>query len=102
MTQHEVDRGGVVADVQPLAPLEAVAVQRQGSVVERVGHEQRDELLGMVVRPVRVRAAGHDRVDAVGHDIGRTSSSPAALAAAYGERGASGASSVAWPSSTEP
>ena len=70
VAQHEVDRGGVVADVQPLAPLEAVAVQRQRPVVERVGHEQRDELLGMVVRPVRVRAAGHDRVDAVGHDVG--------------------------------
>ena len=60
---------GVVVDVQPVAPLEAVAVERQRPVVDGVGDEQRDELLGVVVRAVRVGAAGHDGVQAVGHDV---------------------------------
>ena len=56
-------------DVQPVALLQAVAVHRQRLVVDRVRDEQRDELLGVVVRPVRVRAAGDDGVEAVGHDV---------------------------------
>ena len=69
VTQDVVDRGGVVGDVQPFATLQAVAVERQRAVVEGVRDEQRDQLLGMVVRPVRVRAAGHDGVDAMGDDV---------------------------------
>ena len=65
MPEHEIDRRGVVGDVQPVPPLEAVAVERQRPVVERVRDEQRDELLGVVERAVRVRAAGDHRVDAV-------------------------------------
>ena len=69
VAQDVVDRRGVVGDVQPLATLQAVAVERQRAIVERVGHEQRDQLLGMVVRPVRVRAAGHHGIDAMGDDV---------------------------------
>ena len=69
VAQDVLDRAGVVGDVQPVAPLEAVAVERQRQVVERVRDEQRDELLGVVERAVRVRAAGDDGVDAVGHDV---------------------------------
>ena len=60
---------GVVAHVQPVAALQAVAVQRQRLVVDGVGDEQRDELLGVLVRAVRVGAAGDDGVEAVGHDV---------------------------------
>ena len=67
--EHEIDRRGVVADVQPVPPLEAVAVERQRPVVERVRDEQRDELLGVVEGAVRVRATGDHRVDAVGDVI---------------------------------
>ena len=69
MAQDEVDRRGVVGDVQPVASLEAVAVERQRPVVEGIRDEQRDQLLGVVVRPVRVRAAGDDGIDAVGDDV---------------------------------
>ena len=54
----------------------------------------------MLVRPVRVGAAGDDDVQAVGLVVGSASSSPAALAAAYGLRGASGSVLVAKPVST--
>ena len=75
-------------DVQPVAALQPVAVQRQRLVVDRVGDEQRDELLGVVVRPVRVRAAGDDRVDAVGR---RRSSGRAARRPPWPPRTASAA-----------
>ena len=69
VAQDVVDRRRVVGDVQPFATLQPVAVERQRAIVEGVGHEQRDQLLGMVVRPVRVRAAGHHGVDAMGDDV---------------------------------
>ena len=69
VAEDVVDRPGVVGHEQPVALLEAVAVHRQRQVVDRVRDEQRDQLLGMVERAVRVRAAGHDGVDAVGHDV---------------------------------
>jgi hypothetical protein len=59
----------VVGDVEPLSTLEPVAVERQRPVVERIRDEERDELLGMVVGAVRIRATRHDGVDAVGDDV---------------------------------
>ena len=69
VAQDEVDAVGVVGDVQPVAPLQPVPVQRQRPIVDGVRDEQRDELLRVVVRAVRVRAPGDDRVQAVGHDV---------------------------------
>jgi len=43
--------------------------RRQRLVVDRVRDEERDELLGVLVRAVRVRAASDDRVDTMGDDI---------------------------------
>jgi hypothetical protein len=42
------DRAGVVRDVEPVAPLEAVPVERQRQVVGRVRHEEREQLLRVV------------------------------------------------------
>ena len=52
--QRGLDAVGVVVDVQPVAHVEAVAVERQLAALERVGDEQRDELLGVLVRAVGV------------------------------------------------
>ena len=60
---------GVIGHVQPVASLEAVAVERQRQVIDRVGDEQRDELFGVVIRPVGIRAAGDDRIEPVGHHV---------------------------------
>ena len=58
VSKHEVHAGGVIGHVQPVPALQAVAVHRQRLVVDGVGDEQRDELLRVLVRAVRVRAAG--------------------------------------------
>ena len=57
MVEHVTHRVGVVVDVEPVALLPAVAVEWQRLVVECVGDEQRDDLLGMLVRAVGVGAA---------------------------------------------
>ena len=70
LAQDELDPGAVVLDVEPVPHLAAVAVQRQRLAVERVGDEQRDELLRILVRAVRVRAARDRGVDAERAHIG--------------------------------
>ncbi len=60
----------MVGDVEPVANLPAVAVDRQVPALERVGDHERDQLLRELVRPVVVRAVGRDRGKAVGVVIG--------------------------------
>ena len=79
VAQDEVDAGRMVRDVEPVAPLLAVAVHRQRQVVDGVGDEQRDELLGMLVRAVRVRAAGRHRIEAVGDHVAADQQLPGGL-----------------------
>jgi hypothetical protein len=50
----------VVLDVEPVALVAAVAVEGDLLVVEQVGDEQRDHLLGELVGAVVVGAAGDD------------------------------------------
>ena len=50
VAEHQLDRAAVVEDVDPLAPVLRRRVQRERLVVERVGREQRDDLLGELVR----------------------------------------------------
>ena len=57
--------------MQPVAGLTAVAVDGERLAVESIRDEERDDLLGILVRPVRVRAAGDRSVDAVGADGGQ-------------------------------
>ena len=66
----EFDALHVVVDVEPVPHVRAVAVERDLRAVEQVGDEQGDDLLGEVVVPVVVRAAGHAHVEAVGAVVG--------------------------------
>src|ERR1041385_6752637 len=43
LTKHELDARAVILDVQPVADLLAVAVERKLLAVKRVRHEERDE-----------------------------------------------------------
>ena len=52
----ELDAAAVVVDVQPVAHVEPVAVERHLAAVEQVRDEQRDDLLRELVRPVVVGA----------------------------------------------
>ena len=71
--------------------------------VDQVGDEQRDDLLGVLVGPVVVGAAGDRDVEPVcdARRSGRSGRAPA-LAAEYGEFGSSGRSSVQRPFGIEP
>ena len=66
---EQIDRPAVVHHVQPVAHVEAIAVQRQGPLVDGVGDKQRDDLLGELVRPVVVRGARDDDRDVVGRKV---------------------------------
>ena len=68
--EDERDAAAVVVDVQPVADVEPVAVERHGAAVEQVRDEQRDDLLGELVGPVVVRAAGDAHRQAVGAVVG--------------------------------
>src|SRR5262245_54941135 len=57
LAQHQVDARTVVEDVEPVAHVAAVAVERQRPVVEGVGHEERNDLLGILIGPEVVRRA---------------------------------------------
>ena len=70
LAQDELDPGAVVLDEEPVAHLLAVAVDGQRLAVEHVRHEERQELLRVLVRPIGVRAARDRGVDAVGADVG--------------------------------
>ncbi len=62
--------GGVVDHVGPVADVLPVAVERDGQPVDQVGHEQRDDLLGVVVGPEVVGRSGHEDGEVVGHAVG--------------------------------
>ena len=70
LLQDQVDGMAVVLDVEPVADVLAVAVDRQLLVGQRVDDHQRDELLREVVRAVVVRAARDRRRDLVGAMVG--------------------------------
>ena len=52
---QQIDGAAMIADVQPVALLQPVAIERHRDVVDRIRDEQRDQLFGKVVRPVVVR-----------------------------------------------
>lgn len=66
LLQDEVDGAAVILDIEPVADVLAVAVDRQLLVGQRVDDHQRDELLREVIRAVVVRAARDRRRDLVG------------------------------------
>ena len=69
LAEDEVDRGAVVVDVEPLPDLLAVSVDGERDPVEGVRGEERDELLGILVRAVGVRTPRRRGVHAVRPDV---------------------------------
>ena len=69
--QDELDPGAVILDVEPVAHLPPVAVEGERLAVECVRREERDQLLRVLVRPVRVRATRDRGVDPEGPHVGR-------------------------------
>ena len=57
--EQEIDRRRVILHVEPVAHVAPVAVQRQRMAVDRVRHEERDQLLRILIGPVIVRGARH-------------------------------------------
>ena len=86
LPQDELDCAAMVVDVEPVAHLPSVAVQRQRFAVERVGREERQQLLGVLIRAVRVGAARHRGVHAVRADTGEHLQVTAGLRGAVGAR----------------
>ena len=70
LLQDQVDGMAVVLDVEPVADVLAVAVDRQLLVGQRVDNHQRDELLWEMVRAVVIRAARDRRRNLVGAVVG--------------------------------
>ena len=64
--ENHVNCAGMVFDKEPVANILALAVNRQRLLVANVVDEQRDELLGELVRAVVVAAVRHDGRHAVG------------------------------------
>ena len=82
VAQRAIDAASVVLDVEVVANRAAITVDRQGPIVDRIGDEERDDLFGVLIRAIRVRAAGDDRRQAVRRPIGLDLELPARLARA--------------------
>ena len=85
--EQEVHGPAMVVHVQPVAHVEAVAVERHRDVVDGVGHEQGDDLLRKLVGPVVVRRARHHDGHSVRREIGIGQPVPARLARGVGVAG---------------
>ena len=68
--QTRFDTEAVILDVQQVTHVHAIAVDRQITPVQRVEQEQRDQLFGILVWPVIVRAIASRHVQPVGMVIG--------------------------------
>lgn len=70
LLQDQVDGMAVILNVEPVANILAVTIDRQLLVGQRIDDHQRNELLREVVRAVVVRAARDCRRDLVGAMVG--------------------------------
>ena len=68
--QHQPQRFRVVADVEPVAHVHAVAIDGDRFARQHALNHHRDQLLRELIRPVVVRAIGDHRLQAVGVMIG--------------------------------
>ena len=60
LMEDDVDGAGVIHSIQPVAHVLALAIYRQRFAVADIVDEQRDELLGELIRTVVVRTVGYD------------------------------------------
>ena len=74
----------MVRDVQPVALLAAVAVERQRPILDGVGDEERDELLGKLVRAIRVGAPCDDDIEVVRRVVAQRQQLPGGLGGGVG------------------
>ena len=70
--QHPEDRPTVISDVEPVSDLCAVAIDRQRLPGEEPCDHERNELLGKLVRTVRIGASGDDHGHAIGASVRQT------------------------------
>ena len=68
--QHRPQSGAMIADVEPIAHLPAIAVHRQRFAGDRIGDHQRQKLLWKLIRTVVVGAVGGHRRKAVAMNVG--------------------------------
>ena len=68
--QYRVDAVDVIFDIEPVALLFAVAIERQRMIFERFGDEEGQQLFGVLVGTEGVAAACGDDVHAVGFKVG--------------------------------
>ena len=64
--EHTPQGAAMIANVQPVTNLTAIAINRQRFACERIGNDQRDELLGELQRSVIIRAIARYNGQAVG------------------------------------
>src|SRR2546425_3504227 len=61
LLEHERNALAVVLHIEPISLLKPIAIERQGLILQSVRHEERDELLRVLVGTKGVAAAGdHD------------------------------------------
>ena len=90
VAENQIDGTAVIVDVQPLPPVLGGGVERQGLVVEGLGREQRDDLLGELVGPVVVAAVGDGGREPEGLHVGPYGVVGAGLGGVVGRAGAVG------------
>ena len=66
LADHQRERADMILDIEPVADIAPVAVDRQRFALERVENDERDELFRELIRPVVVRAVRYDRRQSVG------------------------------------
>ena len=81
---QKIDRGTVVFDVNPIAHVATIAVERERFVFERIGDEERNEFLGMLVRAEIVGATRDDDGHVVRREIGKGEAVGAGFAGGVG------------------
>ena len=64
--QDAIERARMILDMQPVADVEAIAVDRDRLALDAVQDRQRDQLLGEVIGAVIVRAVRDDGRDTIG------------------------------------
>ncbi len=68
--QHEINALAVVQHILVITHLQAIAIDRQRQIVERIGGEERYRLFGVMVGANVVRAARHRCRQPIGDVVG--------------------------------